>query len=241
MKIRAIIFDIYGTLLEVGPPPPDAEARWQRLFLDLLQTEPRLSRLAFSVASSRVIARHHVAARARGIPWPEVHWPSIVTEALPELAQLSRSDQEEFSFRPIQIGHTTRMTAETATTLRRLKARPGLLGLASNAQAYTVRELQESLTVQGLDVSLFERDLCFWSFEQGFSKPDPHVFRMLTARLAAREIAPQETLMVGDRVDTDVEPARAQAWHAWHLRTGVNPGGGGDWQALCRWLESGES
>jgi len=241
MKIRAIIFDIYGTLLDVGPPPPEADARWQRLFRDLFHTEPGLNRLDFSVASSRVIAQHHETARARGIPWPEVHWPSIVTEVLPELAQLSRRDQDEFVFRQIQTGHTTRMTAETATALRWLKARPSLLGLASNAQAYTERELQEALAVHGLDVSLFERDLCFWSFEQGFSKPDPHVFRMLTARLAAREIAPQETLMVGDRVDTDVEPARAQAWHAWHLRTGVNPGGGGDWQALCRWLESGES
>ena len=51
MNIRAIIFDIYGTLLEVGPPPPDADARWQRLFADLLHSEPRLSRLDFYVAT----------------------------------------------------------------------------------------------------------------------------------------------------------------------------------------------
>ena len=50
MNIRAVIFDIYGTLLEVGPPPPDADARWQRLCRDLLRAEPRLSRLQFSVA-----------------------------------------------------------------------------------------------------------------------------------------------------------------------------------------------
>ena len=71
-----------------------------------------------------MIARHHEAARARGIPWPEVHWPSVVAEVLPELAQLPRHDQEEFLFRQIQTGHTTRMTAETAATLRWLKERP---------------------------------------------------------------------------------------------------------------------
>ena len=33
MTIRAVIFDVYGTLLEVGPAPPDADARWQRLMV----------------------------------------------------------------------------------------------------------------------------------------------------------------------------------------------------------------
>ena len=107
MNTRAVIFDIYGTLLEVGPPPPDSDARWQRLCRDLLHTEPPLSRLDFSVASSQVIARRHQAARARGIPWPEVHWPSVVAEVLPGLAQLPPRDQAEFLFRQIQTGHTT--------------------------------------------------------------------------------------------------------------------------------------
>ena len=31
MKLRAIIFDIYKTLLDVGPPPPDANERWKNL------------------------------------------------------------------------------------------------------------------------------------------------------------------------------------------------------------------
>ena len=51
MNVRAVILDIYGTLLEVGPPPPDADVRWQRICRDLLHTEPRLSRLEFSIAS----------------------------------------------------------------------------------------------------------------------------------------------------------------------------------------------
>ena len=46
-EFRAVIFDIYGTLLEVGPPPPDADARWQRLCRHLLQSHPPLSRLRF--------------------------------------------------------------------------------------------------------------------------------------------------------------------------------------------------
>ena len=32
MKLRAVIFDLYGTLLDFGPPPPDAETRWGQVW-----------------------------------------------------------------------------------------------------------------------------------------------------------------------------------------------------------------
>ncbi len=236
MTIRAIIFDIYGTLLEVGPPPADADVLWRRLFADLLHSQPRLSRLDFYVASNRLIARRHEAGRARGIPWPEVQWPAVVAEVLPELRRLSRAEQDEFLFRQIRTGHTPRLTADTAAALHWLKEQRCLLGIASNAQAYTLRELQEALTRNGLDLALFERELCFWSFEHGFSKPDPHVFQILTARLEARGVPPAETLMVGDRPDNDIEPARAHGWQTWRL----GPLGDGDWAELRKRLQASQ-
>jgi FMN phosphatase YigB (HAD superfamily) len=236
MNVRAVIFDIYGTLLEVGPPPADAEARWQHLWGDLLAMGPRLGRLDFSVASSKIIARHHAAARARGILWPEVHWPSVVLEAVPEVGRLPSLEQEEFLFQQIQTGHTTRMTAATAAALRVLTERHCLLGIASNAQAYTLRELQEALATHGLNMDLFAQDLCFWSFQNGFSKPDPHAFQILTTRLNARGIAPAETLMVGDRLDNDIVPARACGWRTWQLLALPTQDGNnaGDWNQLAR-------
>jgi FMN phosphatase YigB (HAD superfamily) len=237
MNIRAVIFDIYNTLLHVGPPPPDADSRWQRLWRDLLHMEPRLTRLDFSVAASKVIARHHEAAHARGIPWPEVHWPSVVAEVIPEWSRLPRDSQEEFIFRQIQTGHTTHLTAETAATLRWLKERHCLLGIASNAQDYTLRELKEELATHGLALDLFEPELCFWSFEHGFSKPDPHVFQIVTARLAALGISPCETLMVGDRPDNDIEPARAHGWRTWQLAPQETGRDTGDWESLRHRLQ----
>jgi FMN phosphatase YigB (HAD superfamily) len=234
MNLRAIIFDIYATLLEVGPPPPDADTRWRQLFRDALKIEPPLTRLDFSIAASKVITRHHEAARARGIPWPEVYWPAIINEVIPELAQLSAHDQSEFIFWQIGTGHTTRMTADAAATLSWLKERQFRLGIASNAQPYTLREVEEALSVHSLGLSLFDPQLCVWSFEHGFSKPDPHVFQILTARLAAVGISPAETVMIGDRRDNDVEPARAHGWHAWHL----SPAGDGGWSKLREWLEN---
>lgn len=236
MKVRAVIFDIYGTLLEVGPPPPDADARWRSLSRELLGGEPRLSRLGFSIACQQVIARQHEAARARGIRWPEVHWPSVVREVLPEVAGLPEAAQAEFIARHVQTGRTTNLRAATAAALRQFAAGPGVLGIASNAQAYTLQELAAALAGHALGLDLFAPDLRVWSFEQGFSKPDPHVFQILTARLAARGIGPGETLMIGDRLDNDVAPAREFGWQTWLLQPGASGAGAGDWPELLRAL-----
>ncbi len=232
MNIRAVIFDVYGTLLELGPAPADAGDRWRRLFAELLQGEARLGQLEFSLATSRIIARHHDLARSRGIPWPEVFWPAVVREVLPELAQLAPHQQEEFLFRQMQTGHQVRLTEETAAVLRWLKDRNCRMGIASNAQAYTLREVELSLAEHGISCEIFERDLCFWSFEHGFSKPDPHVFQILTTRLAAQGIAASEILMVGDRSDNDIMPARAHGWRTWLL----GAAGDGNWARLQNWL-----
>lgn len=217
MSIRAVIFDVYGTLLEVGAPPSDADARWQKLFEEMLGTPPSVSRLEFSRQTSLVIARRHAEARKRGIPWPEIVWPSVVLEVLPMLARLSAQKLDEFLLRQMQIGRTLRLADGAAECLRQWNDNGILLGIASNSQAYTLRELNTALQGAGVNLSTFDLELRFWSFENGFSKPDPHVFRILTARLEARGISPSETLMVGDRLDNDIEPAKAHGWQAWHL------------------------
>lgn len=217
MNCRAVIFDVYKTLLDVGPPPADAAARWGRLWRDLLGGEPRLDLAGFATGCHEVIARDHAAARAAGVPYPEVYWPAIVREVVPEVAALDATAQTEFAFRQTGLWHTVRLCPAAADTLHDLKRSGLLLGIASNAQPYTLRELDEALATAGLSATMFTPALTFWSFAHGFSKPDPHVFRLLTARLRAHGVAPGETLMVGDRLDNDIEPARAHGWQTWHI------------------------
>jgi len=232
MKIRAAIFDVYTTILEVGPPPANSATLWQRLFEEMIGKPPPVTRTEFAVRAARIIARHHAAAKSRGIQWPEIGWPSVVLEVLPLLARLSAPKLADFLFHQMQIGRTLRLAAGAAECLRQLNDNEILLGIASNSQAYTLRELTAALQVTGLNLSVFDPDLRFWSFENGFSKPDPHVFRILTARLEARGISPAETLMVGDRLDNDIAPARAQGWQTWQL----GPAANGDWDGLRDWL-----
>lgn len=132
----------------------------------------------------------------------------MVTEVLTEVVQLPRPAQDDFLFRQIQTGRTVHLTPETAAMLRWLKERDCLLGIVSNAQAYTLRELQTTLALHELGMDLFEHDLSFWSFEHGFSKTDPHVFQILTARLAARGIAPGETLRKTKKARLNVQISR---------------------------------
>lgn len=237
LNIRAVICDVYQTLLEVGPAPADADARWTALWRRVAGRAPDLSRAEFEAACQRVIAREHARARERGIAHPEVWWPAVVGEVVPGWANWSAAQREDFVFEHMQLSRTLRLQPGAAEGLRHLVATGRVLGVASNAQAYTWRELDEVLAGAGLSRAVFAPELCFWSCWHGFSKPDPHVFRLLGARLTARGLLPAETLMVGDREDNDLMPARAQGWQTWRLGPAPADGTpGGDWPALVRWL-----
>lgn len=229
---RAVIFDVYRTLLDVLPPPADADGRWVELWRAALGGEPRLGLPDFGAACQAAIAREHAAARAAGVPHPEVYWPDIVREVLPELSRLTPAEQAAFQLRQIELWHGTRLAEGAEDVLRTLRDRRVLLGLATNCQPYSLTELDAALAGVGLGRRLFRGELCFLSFEHGFAKPAPEVFRLLTVRLQARGVAAQETLMVGDRPDNDLAPARAQGWRTWRLAADAPPGEGGSWRTL---------
>jgi len=240
MKIRAVIFDIYGTLLEVGPPPADARERWERLCKDRLPGPARLTLDAFMAECEKIIAREHDAARTTGVRHPEIFWPSVAQEAFPELERLPDAGRDDFLFEHAQLQHTVRLMPGAATTLATLVEKKIVLGLASNCQPYTLRELDQNLSAAKLVRSIFAHELCFFSFVAGFSKPDPRVFRWLQDRLQTRGIPPGETLMVGDRPDNDIEPAETQGFQTWLLSAAPFPGkhAGGGWPALDRHLST---
>ena len=228
MKPRAVICDVYRTILEILPAPADADARWQELGRTTFGSGKVPDLTVFHDLCRAEIARDHEDARRRGIAFPEVQWPRIVGSVLPEFAELEALKQSDFILAGQALTRGLRLLPGAAGLLRHWHEVGLPLGIASNAQAYTFDELATLLGTAGLEPGIFSPDLVLWSWQLGFSKPDPYFFQTLLARLKARCLAACEVLMVGDRADNDIAPARAAGLMTWHL----HPQGDGDWRAL---------
>jgi putative hydrolase of the HAD superfamily len=236
MMIRAFVFDIYNTLLEVGPAPPDSEARWLRLCQEAGGGTPALSLAEFDARCQEAIGTTRAIARTRGVRFPEVFWPDIARAVLPTLGVLSEGRLDAFLYEHAQLKRTVRLMAGAGEALAELRRRGASLGLCSNCQPYTLRELTGALGQAGLSLGIFDPPLCFYSFQAGFSKPDPQAFGLLARELAARQVPLAEALFAGDSLDDDIHPAQSQGWRTWHL-AGVPEGTpGGDWFGLLEWV-----
>jgi putative hydrolase of the HAD superfamily len=231
--IRAILCDVYHTIFHLAPAPADADVRWLALARERLGLAEPPSMDAVSARCREIVAEDHAAAKGLGISHPEVSWPDVMRRALPDLGRLGDAERTDFLFEHMRLQRTLGLMLGAADFLREAGARGIALGIISNAQAYTLRELREVLASGGLTPGIFDPALCLWSYQCGYAKPNPHLFRMIAARLADRGIAAGETLMIGDRLDNDIEPARLFGWRAWRLQPAT--GGSedaGPWDAL---------
>lgn len=225
---KAVIFDVYRTLLDVSPNHADHEAQWNELHRRFFGEAPSMDLEHLNERCQHIISEDHSHAHEYGVPHPEVVWVDVMRRALPAFEKLPAGQGEDFLFGHIQLLRDLRLAPRAPAVLRECLRQEARLGITSNAQPYTVRELGEALAGAGLDLGMFDEDLCLWSFQNGFSKPDAHVFRLLAFRLINRGISPAETLIIGDRLDNDIEPARAQGFQTWWL----NESHEGDWEAL---------
>ena len=73
---------------------------------------------------------------------------------------------------------------------------------------------QERLTKWGLVPPI---SVCLSSAEIGLEKPDPKIFRLALSRAGC---APEEAVMIGDRIDNDIRPARLQSWRTIRILQG---------------------
>lgn len=235
MRVRVVLLDVYGTLLEVRPVAETAERerRWQAWRARYARAGGPATHEEYLASVQQGIAQHQDAARRRGVQSPEVCWPAVVAEIFPGMSGWDGSLRAQAEADLMTVTRSLRLMPGCEELLRRWHRMGLRLGILSNAQAYSVSELDAALSGSGLSLALFDPRLVFWSFEHGFSKPNPHAFQILAARLAAGGYAAPEILMVGDREDNDMVPARAFGWRTWHL----GRAGDGDWAALTAWFD----
>jgi FMN phosphatase YigB (HAD superfamily) len=195
-KFRAVIFDIYGTLLDAaaGGVKPDALA--DPLLRQILREHGHTPPSFPSSELHAAVLRHHAAA---GVPFPEIDlrvlWREIL--ALPPDTDLVPLVQA------LEAGwHPATLMAGAQSAIQQL-ARSGIsLGLLSNAQCNTLSSLG------GLE-DFFAPELTLLSYQQGVAKPAPVLFQRMAERLAYRGISPAETLYIGNDLQHDILPAAA--------------------------------
>ena len=196
VKFRAVIFDIYGTLLiaPAGGVKPDAFT--DPVLREILRNfghEPPSSPTGSLHAA---VLRHHAAASAT---FPEIDLRTLWREVL--------SLQTDVDVAPL-IGeleaawHPTQPMPGAEKFIQKI-ARSGIsLGLLSNAQCNTLPSL-------GSISHLFAPELSVLSYQHGIAKPAPELFQIMTDRLAGRNISPAETLFIGNDPLHDILPAAA--------------------------------
>lgn len=97
-------------------------------------------------------------------------------------------------------------------SLTSLKQNNIMLGILSNAQFYTPLDLTLLIREQSCGKyddfnELFDADLTFFSYEYGAAKPNQILFRRLFDALYEYQILPSQTVLVGNDLLLDIQPA----------------------------------
>lgn len=211
--IRAVIFDVYGTLFisgsgDVGTtdisskPPAFTDAlRSVRLDYD--------GKAATGVAIlADVIAAHHQRDRNRGIEFPEVDIREVWKDVLRRL-NLTESEPVDVTALALQYEVRTNPTwpmPHAADCLHQLRNAGLPMGIVSNAQCFTrllfPAQLNESLTSLG-----FREDWCFWSYEHRQAKPGTFLYQLARHATEVAGISAEEVLYIGNDMLKDIWPA----------------------------------
>jgi HAD superfamily hydrolase (TIGR01549 family) len=194
-RYRAVLFDVGG--------PLDLEFAWESAVDGAIASACGLEGIRIDQAMIEEASEAAVAAFA---PDAYAHMVETLCGGDPQAIERVRhrvramtANLDVFQLRPDIDG-----------LLRRLRGRGLALGIVAN-QPETARE---RLARAGIG-DLF--DHVGLSGVTGFSKPDPRAF---TAAAEALGVAASACIMVGDRIDNDIAPAKALGMAAIQLRSG---------------------
>ncbi len=212
--IKAVLFDIYGTLLisEAGDIGLTALDQGEdRLFtIESLndKREIRFNRIK-SILLERIKAHHEcIKNESTWIQYPEVDIISLWDEVFQIL------DFREYN---ADILSTTALNFEVFSNkvwlmpgivplFEFFRGKSFLLGIVSNAQFYTPL-LFEHLLGKSLKELGFEEKFISWSFQVQCGKPDPRIFKNPLIHLNRMGIENHEILYVGNDMLNDVVTA----------------------------------
>lgn len=219
--VKAVLFDIYGTLLISASGDVDIqdfkpeEAAGILTRANLTVPEGGAARIAADTARLyyAAIQESHQRSREAGIPYPEVDaiaiWENVV-EKLREagaVTGLTEPDYQRIAFMFEMVCNPVYPMPGMADIITALAARGIRLGIVSNAQFFTPIIMQQLLhgTVNDAHaIEPFEPELTVYSFQAGRAKPDSSLYTGIRDILQEQGIAPHEVIMVGNDMLNDI-------------------------------------
>jgi len=215
--IRAVLFDVYGTLFISASGDVDSlkETRVSALGAALgalgISTSPDAQAAVDCLAE--VIRETHAHMRERGVGDPEVDIIDVWQRTFRKLISEGKAstDLSGLDWRRLAVEFEVRANPvwpmpgarECLDTL----ADGGLtLGIVSNAQFY-VRHMFSALLGAEPEGLGFQRDLVYFSFEHGHAKPGRTLFEKAAESLRHHGISAKQCLYVGNDMLNDIFPA----------------------------------
>lgn len=219
--IRAVVFDVYGTLLVSGSGDISLASEGSRGEAARQALQSALGEPATSVggvaASTEIDGDAIVEALLTAIK--AAHAESTSDHPEVEIREIWKSVLDDFAIKAtdtqiedLAIDYECRVNpiwpmpgcSETLAMIRQA----GLeLGIVSNAQFFTPLAFP-ALTSLSLEAHGFDPELCIWSYEHREAKPGTFLYERAAEALASRGIKTDEALFVGNDLRNDVWPAQ---------------------------------
>lgn len=226
-SIKAVIFDIYGTLLisgsgdieesSVTPENINTALEYGRMkLMDHFANRELVLQTMMNSFKQEVYNRHD-AARNADNPYPEIDilsiWEKIISEHHENnvLQTNGNGCLECFTFVFEVLSNPIYPMPGMAELIHELKKTGLPLGIISNAQFYTPVIMNFFLHQVISDSEIippFDPDLTVFSYKLMRAKPDMHLFNKVKTTIAEKyKLQPSQVLFVGNDMFRDIYPA----------------------------------
>jgi putative hydrolase of the HAD superfamily len=230
--IKAVVFDIYGTLVisgsgDVGSADTCGRDSFVHQTLEEFGILKQLAAIPDAETLQRKILQLNKERAGSDCPKPEVDIVEVWRHVLAEAGWLGRPTEIEVvvkvATRYEALANPTWPMPGAIQLLQQLKRVSLPMGIVSNAQVFTPCLVNNLLGQIGLEEGGFNLDLCVFSNRYRQAKPGPRVFKVLRQSLSSHGILPDEAVYVGNDMLNDVwaasEAGLRTAWFAGDQRS----------------------
>lgn len=217
--IRAVVFDIYGTLVCSGSGDiglAQAEDREGHMRAALRRVGASMVRDDIRAVDvfHNAIASAQARRKSEGVDFPEVEirevWNTTVAELTADGALQNSPPLEAIPLLSVAyecLVNPVWPMPGMSEALTRIGNAGLTMGIVSNAQFFTPM-LFEALLEQSLDDLGFDRAARVYSYELREAKPSVLLYELVDSRLRAQGIEPHQVLYVGNDMRNDIWPAQ---------------------------------